>query len=72
MSDVKRFKLIRHEDISGISGIGHIADGVCWPDGSCTIRWRGKYPSVVYWQSIEEAEQIHGHNGCTTIEWVDK
>jgi hypothetical protein len=71
MDAARRFQLHRHEDVTGISGTGVVADGVCWPDGSVTIRWRGERRSTVVWSSIEDMQEIHGHGGATTIEWVD-
>jgi hypothetical protein len=70
--DARRFKLVRHEDITGISGTGVVADGVVWPDGTVSIRWQGDRPSVVFWESIEDAYAVHGHGGATTFEWLDR
>lgn len=66
-----RFRLIRHTDVTGASGTGHVADGVQWPDGTATIRWRGDRPSTVNWDNITHAKAIHGHGGATVIEWTD-
>lgn len=66
----KRFYLYRHQDLNGISGTGIVADGVQWPDGAVTMRWRGARPSTVNWNSIEDAEAIHGHGGATVIVWI--
>ncbi|MFI0929605.1 hypothetical protein ACH4TP_37640 [Streptomyces sp. NPDC021012] len=63
------FRLQRHTDISGVSGLGHIADGIQWPDGTVTIRWRGPRPSTVHWNSLDDALAIHGHNGATEAIW---
>jgi hypothetical protein len=71
MTDPRRFRLIRNRDITGVSGTGHVADGVQWPDGTATVRWRGDRPSTVHWDDIAHAEAVHGHGGATRIEWVD-
>lgn len=68
---MRRFRLIRAKDISGVSGIGHVADGVMFTDEAVVIRWRGARPSTVVWPSIEDVEAVHGHDGSTWIEWVD-
>jgi hypothetical protein len=69
---VRRFLLEREVDVSGISGTGTVAEGVQFTDGVCVIRWYGEYQSTVVWQQgIEAVEAIHGHNGATTIRWVD-
>ncbi len=66
----QRFYLYRHQDLSGISGTGIVADGIKWPDGTVTIRWRGNRPSTVNWNSIEDAESVHGHGGATVFVWI--
>lgn len=72
-SDLNRprtFRLIRDEDVSGVSGTGTVADGVLWPDGTVSVRWRGRYPSIVHWrEGMEAVEAIHGHDGRTRVEW---
>lgn len=65
------FRLIRTVDHTGASGTGHVADGVCWPDGTVTVRWRGDRASTVYWSNIEDALERHGHGGSTRVEWND-
>ncbi|MGW1587293.1 hypothetical protein [Streptomyces sp. NPDC002386] len=68
----RRFVLRRHADISGISGLGDVADGVLWPDGTAEVRWRGEHPSVVHWDRGRlSVETIHGHGGATEIVWLD-
>lgn len=67
----RRFELHRDHDVSGVSGTGVVADGVEWPDGSVSIRWRGERPSIVFWHSLADAEQVHGHGGATRFVWLD-
>ena len=64
------FVLRRTQDISGVSGTGDVADGVQWPDGRVTIRWRGDHPSTVNWDDIGDALFVHGHAGATKIVWL--
>lgn len=68
---MKRFQLVRHHDVSGVSGTGVVADGVKFVDGVCVIRWRGLRKSTVVWDRIEDAMAIHGHNGATYVKWLD-
>jgi hypothetical protein len=42
-----------------------------WPDGTVSIRWRGDRPSIVFWDSLEHAEFVHGHQGATRFVWSD-
>jgi hypothetical protein len=66
------FTLDRDTDITGVSGTGTVADGVLWPDGTVSIRWRGPRPSIVFWESLEDAEHVHGHAGATRFVWADE
>lgn len=65
----KLFQLQRDTDVTGASGTGRVADGVLWPDGTVTVRWRGKHRSTVNWDRIEDAEAVHGHGGAPRIVW---
>ena len=68
------FQLNRKVDVSGVSGTGIIAHGVDF----------GEY-TVIYWipdmtrlgvaglgiyHSVQEAIDIHGHEGATQFEWI--
>ena len=79
LQDGREFELVRTEDVSGVSGIGVVADGIAFDlkqegDGSGrgVVRWHGDRPSTVVWASIEDALAIHGHDGRTTIRWKDE
>lgn len=68
----RRFVLQRHEDETGVSGTGTVAWGVCFPDGIVVTRWAvTEIRQTCVWASIADLEAIHGHNGKTTIEWLD-
>lgn len=69
----RRFKLIRHTDVSGVSGTGVVAEGVEWSDGSVALHWRGQYATTVVWENggIDAVLAIHGHHGTTEIVWDD-
>jgi hypothetical protein len=68
-----RFVLRRRKDVSGISGLGDVADGVLWPDGTASVRWRGEHPSAVFWdRGRVSVEFIHGHQGATEVVFVDQ
>ncbi|MFD6874517.1 MULTISPECIES: hypothetical protein [unclassified Streptomyces] len=67
----RRFVLLRHTDVSGVSGTGIVADGIRWADGTASLRWRGDRPSTVHWDQLADAEAVHGHGGATEIVWVD-
>jgi hypothetical protein len=65
----RTFALIRGTDVTGISGPGHVADGIKWADGSASVQWLGEHPSIVYWPSFASVDAIHGHGGATRIVW---
>jgi hypothetical protein len=68
----RRFILQRDEDETGVSGVGVVAEGVCFSDDRCALRWIvGTNRSTAVWDSIEAVEAIHGHNGKTKVVWVD-
>ncbi len=67
----RRFRLIRHHDVSGVSGTGPVAEGVQFTDGAVALRWYGDYPTTTVWDSIESVIAIHGHHGATEVEWYD-
>jgi hypothetical protein len=65
----KRFKVMRRTDVSGVSGTGHVADGVMFWNGHCVICWRTAASSIAIYESIEDLMAIHGHDGNTEIIW---
>lgn len=65
------FRLDRAIDHTGASGVGTVADGVVWPDGTVTLRSRGAYASTVIWDSLDAAVAVHGHGGDTSVVWAD-
>lgn len=67
-----RFELHRDVDYVGVTGTGIVAHGVQWPDGIVSVRWSSDRPSIVHWNSIEDATAIHCHDGTTRIAWVDE
>lgn len=61
----RTFKAVRTTDVSGISGEGHVADGVTFEDGTTVLRWRTDYRSTAIYESFDHMKKIHGHNGAT-------
>lgn len=66
-----RFRLVRHEDETGVSGTGLVADGAMFSDGHAVLRWRTKFKSTTVYASMQDVEAIHGHQGKTHVEWID-
>lgn len=68
---MRTFKLRRLEDVSGISGVGLVAEGTQFHDGQCTLSWFSQYHSVEVSPDVETVVALHGHNGKTVLEWDD-
>jgi hypothetical protein len=67
MSNPIAFKLMRDHDVSGVSGTGIVAEGFVFADGTVALRWRGDLASSAFYDSLEDVEKIHGHDGSTRI-----
>jgi len=67
---IHRFFLVRHEDVSGSSGIGIVARGVVRsPDGSVVLFFAD---SIKIFKSVELMMKVHGHEGRTVFHWQDE
>lgn len=69
---MRRFQLERDEDASGVSGIGVVAQGVEFDDGSCAMRWLTTTSSTAVYASAADVQAIHGHQGRTRLVWLDR
>ncbi len=67
----RRFRLVRHEDVSGISGTGIVAEGVEFVNGMVALSWLSPHACVNVYHSVRTVEELHGHEHRTVIEWVD-
>ena len=68
---IRRFVLMRDEDVSGTSGSGAVASGVVFSSGTCVICWNSIVSSVSVFHSIADLEKIHGHEGATKVKFID-
>ena len=72
---IRRFKLDRQDDETGISGTGVVAVGAVFPTGRVVMEWlpgRTEVRSFNIYQSIEEVRLINGHNGRTRVVFEDE
>ena len=85
---MRRFELHRNFDVSGVSGVGIVAEGVefgkaldiTWPDGVHTnlpagwvrLVWLTAVGSSGLYASAGEVEALHGHGGATVLVWLDE
>jgi len=66
---MRTFVLNRTVDISGVSGVGVVAEGVQFAGGMIALHWLSSTPSVNIYRNVEEMLHIHGHEGGTAIEF---
>lgn len=66
------FVLERDTDVTGVSGTGIVAEGVCFSDGVVALRWTSDWPtSVVFHErGMDSVEAVHGHGGATRVIWL--
>ena len=67
----RRFQLVRHDDVSGASGTGVVAEGVEHRDDTVHYRWLTAPRTSQIAGSIHDVRHIHGHGGKTTVRWLD-
>lgn len=70
-TNIRRFALDRREDITGLSGTGIVAEGVRFTDGTVAMRWLTETTSTVLYHDMDDLLAIHGHQGSTTVAWLD-
>ena len=72
ISQMRRFLLVRTEDISGVSGTGEVAEGTVFTNGLAVVHWlRDPFAMGVY-QNLEDVILIHGHEGRTQLQFIDQ
>lgn len=64
---IKPFYMVRREDVSGTSGTGIVAVGVVMPSGKCVVEWLSTETTDTIFESLDQIERIHGHDGRTEI-----
>ncbi len=69
---LRRFLIIRDEDVSGTSGTGVVAEGIEWSNGWVDVHWLSQLASKDFCENLSTWMKIHGHGGKTRVEWLDK
>lgn len=71
---MKIYDLIRLEDVSGVSGVGEVAEIVQFSNGKVAVAFKNvtEGPAVgvsalIVYDSIEDVQKIHGHEGRTHV-----
>lgn len=66
---VRRGRLVRSVDVTGVSGTGHVADLEQLADGRVVVAWRGETPTVTVHASWSSVERVHLHGGASRVGW---
>ena len=64
------YRFIREEDVSGVSGRGHVANVVEFPDGTCVMKWKTSPSSTAIYEGKDDLMEIHGHEGRAFLEKI--
>lgn len=64
---MRTFKLKRKTDISGVSGVGDVAEGVEFENGQIALHWLSQYDCVAVYANLITLERVHGHDGSTAV-----
>jgi hypothetical protein len=64
---MKKFYLLRHEDVHNNSGVGVVAEGIVFDNGMASMTWLTKYKTVTTFESITVVKKLHGHDGKTQV-----
>lgn len=67
----RKFKLVRDEDETGVSGTGIVAEGIEFSNGMCAMCWLTAMHSVAVYPNVRQLEAIHGHNGRAKVAFED-
>jgi hypothetical protein len=59
--------LLRHEDVTGSSGTGIVAEGVIFDNGMCSMCWLSEISTVTVFPKITAVKKLHGHAGKTEV-----
>lgn len=72
---MRRFRLIRNDDISGVSGTGFVAEVVEFESGKVALSFllhTAGVANVIIYDSLEDVLKVHGHGGATILEEYDE
>lgn len=70
-TQLRRFVLVRSEDVTGASGTGDVAEGTVFSSGRAVINWLKEPFAMGIYQTVEDVILVHGHEGRTQIRFID-
>ncbi|GGM60619.1 hypothetical protein GCM10008956_40350 [Deinococcus arenae] len=59
MNEPRLFSIVREADATGISGTGHVLDGVIFHTGQVVVCWRSNFGSITIFENWEAFENVH-------------
>ncbi len=69
---MRRFYLQREVDATGTSGTGKVAEGVMFQCGRVAMTWLSHFGTVSVYDNIQVVTHLHGHDGATSVIWIDE
>lgn len=69
---MRRFVLDRAKDETGTSGTGIVAEGVEFSNGQVVIHWLSQLEAINVYANSTVLQKLHGHDGNTTVRWIDE
>lgn len=64
---MRKFYLLRHQDVNGYSGTGVVAEGVIFDDGTGAFTWLTPMKTVTTFWKMADIRKMHGHDGKTEV-----
>lgn len=64
---MKKFYLLRHEDLHGHAGLGTVAEGVIFDNGMVAMTWLSQWETLTMFKNIRAVKDLHGHEGRTEV-----
>lgn len=68
--NINIYKFIRIEDVSGVSGTGHVANIIEFDD-KVIMKWKTNPSSIGVYDSLDDLLKIHDHEGNSELEKVE-
>lgn len=63
------FTLFRRHDGNGVSGVGTVAEGARFSDGTVVLHWLRAHRTTRVFPSLRQVLRVHGHGGNTRVVW---
>lgn len=65
---MRLFQMIRDDDVSGVSGVGRVAEVVEFENGKVVVAWLDGAKAMGVYDSLDDVQAVHGHDGTTWLE----